>query len=166
MTTVKSLLQRTHYKSPLGWIKITGDESGIVEVAFMSRPLNRCPAPAPALLRRCAKELQEYFRGERTRFSIPVRLEGSHFQTLVWNKLRDVGYAKKISYKELAAAVGVPRAARAVGGALNKNKIAVVVPCHRVVGRDGSLTGYASGIRKKRRLLNHERLVLDQKRKA
>ncbi len=155
-------MQKVYYKSPIGWMEIAGDGKAVSSVVFVSRPaaVSGKKAAVPALLRRCAKELDEYFRGKRTGFSVPVRLEGTCFQSLVWDKLRRIRYGHRASYRELAAAVGAPRAARAVGGALNKNKIAVVIPCHRVIGHGGDLTGYAAGVWRKRRLLDHERRVV------
>ncbi|MBI2095731.1 MAG: methylated-DNA--[protein]-cysteine S-methyltransferase [Candidatus Omnitrophica bacterium] len=158
-----NLLSEIYRKSPLGWIKIAGDREGIAEVAFVGRPSAPRGLPVPAPLWRCARELGEYFRGRRTKFTVPLRPRGTAFQIRVWKKLGNVRFARSISYRELAASVGNAAAARAVGGALNKNKVAVVIPCHRVLGRDGALTGYASGLRKKRWLLNHERATVSNK---
>jgi methylated-DNA-[protein]-cysteine S-methyltransferase len=103
-----------------------------------------------------AEQLSEYFEGTRTEFSLPLDLEGTPFQLAVWRALLDIPYGETRSYGEIARTIGKPGAARAVGMANHDNPIAVVVPCHRVVGKDGSLTGYAGGIHLKRQLLSIE----------
>lgn len=106
-------------------------------------------------------QLEEYFCGKRREFDIPIRLNGTEFQKAVWNALLTVPYGKTASYKDIAAMIGKPKAARAVGGANNKNPIIIIVPCHRVVGADGSLTGYACGTDIKHTLLNIEKNSVD-----
>lgn len=106
-------------------------------------------------------QLEEYFCGKRREFDIPIRLNGTEFQKAVWNALLTVPYGKIASYKDIAAMIGKPKAARAVGGANNKNPIIIIVPCHRVVGADGSLTGYACGTDIKQTLLNIEKNSVD-----
>src|SRR5207248_4307791 len=103
------------------------------------------------------RELDEYFAGERTAFARPLAPSGTPFQQQVWRELRDVEYGSTISYTELARRVGRPRSIRAVGGANGRNPVCIIVPCHRVVGADGSLTGYSAGIDSKRWLLEFER---------
>ncbi len=106
-------------------------------------------------------QLEEYFCGKRREFDIPIRLNGTEFQKAVWNALLTVPYGKTASYKDIAAMIGKPKAARAVGGANNKNPVMIIVPCHRVVGADGSLTGYACGTDIKQTLLNIEKNSVD-----
>lgn len=106
-------------------------------------------------------QLEEYFCGKRREFDIPLKLNGTEFQKTVWNALLTVPYGKTASYKDIAAMIGKPKAARAVGGANNKNPIIIIVPCHRVVGADGSLTGYAYGTDIKQTLLNIEKNSVD-----
>lgn len=106
-------------------------------------------------------QLEEYFCGKRREFDIPIRLNGTEFQKAVWNALLTVPYGKIASYKDIAAMIGKPKAARAVGGANNKNPVMIIVPCHRVVGADGSLTGYACGTDIKHTLLNIEKNSVD-----
>lgn len=106
-------------------------------------------------------QLEEYFCGKRREFDIPIRLNGTEFQKAVWNALLTVPYGKTASYKDIAAMIGKPKAARAVGGANNKNPIIIIVPCHRVVGADGGLTGYACGTDIKQTLLNIEKNSVD-----
>lgn len=101
-------------------------------------------------------QLEEYFCGKRREFDIPLKLNGTEFQNTVWNALLTVPYGKTASYKDIAALIGKPKAARAVGGANNKNPIMIIVPCHRVVGANGSLTGYAYGTDIKQKLLDIE----------
>lgn len=101
-------------------------------------------------------QLEEYFCGKRREFDIPLKLNGTEFQKTVWNALLTVPYGKTASYKDIAALIGKPKAARAVGGANNKNPIMIIVPCHRVVGANGSLTGYAYGTDIKQKLLDIE----------
>lgn len=102
-------------------------------------------------------EIKEYFEGRRKDFSVPLDTRGTSFQRTVWKALREIPYGATLSYGQIAAAVGRPRAARAVGGACNQNPVAIIVPCHRVVGADGSLTGYAGGVEIKQKLLELER---------
>lgn len=109
------------------------------------------------ILLQCKSELEEYFAGKRQAFNVPISFNGTDFQNAVWQKLLEIPYGQVMSYSELAAAIGRPKAARAVGSACNKNPIAVIVPCHRVVGKSGSLTGYAGGIGIKEKLLELEK---------
>ena len=112
---------------------------------------------ATALLATAAAQLDEYFAGRRRAFDLPLRLRGTPFQQRVWQTLLDIPYGDTVSYKDVAAHAGRPGAARAAGAAVGRNPIAVIVPCHRVVGADGSLTGYAGGLPAKRALLRLER---------
>jgi methylated-DNA-[protein]-cysteine S-methyltransferase len=114
----------------------------------------------PAALAEPARQLAEYFAGERTVFDIPVRLEGPAFDRRVWDALREIPHGTTTSYGELAARIGAPGRARAVGSANARNPVAVVVPCHRVIGANGHLTGYAGGLERKRALLAHEGAIL------
>jgi methylated-DNA-[protein]-cysteine S-methyltransferase len=114
-------------------------------------------APDAAPLQAAIEQLEEYFAGQRTEFELPLTLTGTPFQRAVWAGLREIGYGETISYAELAERIGRPTAARAVGLANGKNPISIIVPCHRVVGASGDLTGYGGGLARKRRLLNFER---------
>jgi methylated-DNA-[protein]-cysteine S-methyltransferase len=102
------------------------------------------------------KQLDEYFAGRRTTFDVPLRMAGTAFQRRVWSELQEIPYGQSISYSELARRIGIPSASRAVGTANGLNPIAVIVPCHRVIGADGSLTGYGGGLERKRLLLDLE----------
>ncbi len=106
--------------------------------------------------REAVRQLSEYFEGERTRFELPLLLEGTAFQEVVWEALRALEFGERVSYGELARRIGRPSASRAVGLANGRNPIGIIVPCHRVIGSGGSLTGYAGGLDRKRWLLEHE----------
>lgn len=114
--------------------------------------------PQTELLKRAGTELMEYFQGKRKGFTLPLSPQGTEFQKKVWEALRSIPYGETRSYGEIAAQVGNPRAARAVGGANNKNPIMIFIPCHRVVGADGSLTGFACGLEAKKYMLDLERI--------
>lgn len=117
--------------------------------------------PASALLRDCARQVDEYLRGARRAFDLPLAPEGSEFQRRVWIEIARIPYGQTLSYAELAARAGAPGAARAAGAATGRNPHSIIVPCHRVVGSDGSLTGYAGGIERKTRLLRIEGALAD-----
>ncbi|GGE43713.1 methylated-DNA--protein-cysteine methyltransferase [Pullulanibacillus camelliae] len=106
------------------------------------------------------RQLQEYFAGERQTFTVPICLKGTPFQKKVWHALQDIGYGETRSYKEIAEAIGNPKAVRAVGGANNKNPVSILIPCHRVVGSNGALVGYGGGLDKKEILLDLEKKYL------
>ncbi|WP_018157147.1 methylated-DNA--[protein]-cysteine S-methyltransferase [Demetria terragena] len=114
-------------------------------------------APFDDLLVAAGRELAEYFVGERSEFGVPTKAQGTEFQQIVWNALRDIPYGDTWSYGDLAAAIGRPSASRAVGLANGKNPISIIVPCHRVIGASGNLTGYGGGIENKKVLLELER---------
>lgn len=110
-----------------------------------------------ALLRRAAAQLDEYLRGKRTDFDLPLSFSGTEFRKRTWVRLLDIPYGKTISYGELAKSLGIPRGAQAVGQAVGANPVPFIVPCHRVIGKDGSITGFALGIERKQQLLDLER---------
>jgi methylated-DNA-[protein]-cysteine S-methyltransferase len=110
------------------------------------------------LIKRTAKQFDEYFKKDRQEFDLPLVLHGTDFQVKVWKALQKIPYGQTRSYGELAAMIGNPKACRAVGMANNRNPIAIIVPCHRVIGHDGSLTGYGGGLELKQKLLDLEKL--------
>lgn len=112
--------------------------------------------PADAILKDCIQQLQEYFDGKRFTFELPLQQEGTAFQQKVWTALCDIPYGRTISYMDLSKTIGDPKAIRAVGTANGSNNIAIIVPCHRVIGSNGSLTGYGGDLWRKRWLLDHE----------
>lgn len=142
--------------SPIGHIAICEQDGAICAIDFSEAEL--CP-PATPLLSEAARQLNAYFDGTLTEFSLPIRMEGTAFRMKCWEALRTIPYGETISYGEQARQIGNPKAVRAVGGANHHNLISIVVPCHRVIGADGSMTGYGGGMDKKIWLLEHERRV-------
>lgn len=139
-------------QTPLGRLKLEGDENGICKMSFQEEQ-DFVSKEVPAELQLAVDELKAYFRGELKEFSFKLNPQGTDFQQRVWKKLSDIPYGKTISYTELAREMGDIKAVRAVAGANGKNPLGIVVPCHRVIGSDGSLTGYASGLWRKKWLL-------------
>jgi methylated-DNA-[protein]-cysteine S-methyltransferase len=142
-------------ETPLGPLLLVSDGEALTAATFDATP----PAdatPPDAMVRAAAAELRAYFEGDPVTFTVPVRTAGTPFQERVWAALREIPHGVTLSYGALAARVGDPKAAQAVGAANGQNPIAVVVPCHRVVGADGALTGYAGGFHRKRALLDLE----------
>jgi len=118
------------------------------------------------LIKKAALQFGEYFEGKRKSFNLPLTMQGTDFQIKVWNALKKIPYGKTISYGKLAAMIGNPKACRAVGMANNRNPIAIIIPCHRVIGNDGSLTGYGGGLELKRQLLELEKGVSHAERQG
>jgi methylated-DNA-[protein]-cysteine S-methyltransferase len=157
-------LFKAYCPSPIGTLEVAATRDGVASVGFVGKleAAGRAPAPsgpAAAHLEQCLTELREYFEGKRTAFSVRLDLQGSAFDRRVWAELLKVPFGATTSYGELARAAGRPGAARAVGGANHRNPVAVIVPCHRVIGGDGSLVGYGAGLDRKAWLLVHERKV-------
>lgn len=151
----------TVFDSPAGKILIAEEDGTITLVGFLTRdPPPEASRPLTPLLKEAVKQFGEYFAGDRREFDLPVRLRGTRFQLAVWNALRAIPYGETRSYADIAAAVGNEKACRAVGMANHRNPVSIIVPCHRVIGKGGSLTGYGGGIDKKEFLLNHERRSL------
>jgi len=144
-----------YHKTPIGIAKITGDENGIISVTVIDEEIE-LSSEIPICLKECVQQLDEYFRGKRTEFSIKLNPQGTEFQKKVWNELLKVPYGKSRSYLEQSKKIGDVKAIRAVASANGKNPIWILIPCHRIIGSDGSLTGYAGGIWRKKWLLNHE----------
>jgi methylated-DNA-[protein]-cysteine S-methyltransferase len=142
-------------KSPLGYTKITGDVSGISSVTVLDSE-EKVTDIIPIDLEDCAFQLQEYFQGIRKNFDLKLNPEGTYFQKQVWKQLEHIPYGKTVSYLDLSKQLGDVKAIRAVANANAKNPLWIIVPCHRVIGTDGSLTGYAGGLHRKEWLLNHE----------
>ena len=117
-------------------------------------------SPPEGLLAEAVRQLHAYFAGELRDFDLPLELEGTDFQLRVWNALRTIGYGETRSYAEIAGAIGAPKAVRAVGAANGRNPVSIVVPCHRVIGANGRLTGYGGGLPLKKRLLDMEALYV------
>jgi methylated-DNA-[protein]-cysteine S-methyltransferase len=148
------------YHSPIGQIKITADEQCITELVFIepesADPYFESEEVLPEIIHQCVNELMEYFAGKRTAFSVAIHQEGTEFQQKVWKELYEIPFGKTLSYADLAKKLGDPKCIRAAAAANGKNKIAMIVPCHRIIGTDQSLVGYAWGKARKRWLLQHE----------
>src|SRR5262245_27159989 len=148
----------TTMPSPIGRLTLAGDGRALSAI-FFERDARLPGGPAKgwaeddARLREARRQLEQYFAGKRTAFDLPLAMKGTPFQQQVWNALLRIPFGATASYGAIAAAIGRPAASRAVGGANHRNPIPIVVPCHRVIGSDGSLTGYGGGEATKRRLL-------------
>jgi methylated-DNA-[protein]-cysteine S-methyltransferase len=151
---------KTYYQSPIGIIVIKGNEEGIVELGFVEKVEE---IRENAIVKSCLSQLDEYFNGQRTTFNVQLITEGTSFQQEVWQSLQEIPYGETRSYKAIASQINRPKAVRAVGGANNKNQIAIIIPCHRVIGSNQKLVGYEGGLWRKEWLLNHEKKVLSEK---
>ncbi|RCW93501.1 methylated-DNA--[protein]-cysteine S-methyltransferase [Winogradskyella arenosi] len=144
-----------YINSPLGITKIVGDNDGISEVCVLNSEV-QTSAIIPLELQDCVTQLEAYFNGERKAFQLKLNPKGTVFQKKVWALLQNIPAGKTLSYLELSKQLGDPKAIRAVANANGKNPLWIIIPCHRVIGSDGSLTGYAGGLYRKQWLLNHE----------
>ena len=142
-------------KSPIGYTEILGDENGIASISVLTSEENETEI-IPLNLQDCVQQLQDYFKGNRKSFGLTLNPKGTPFQKQVWNELQKIPFGKTITYLELSKRLGDVKAIRAAANANSKNPIWIVVPCHRVIGSDGSLTGYAGGLYRKQWLLEHE----------
>jgi methylated-DNA-[protein]-cysteine S-methyltransferase len=145
---------RSYYASPVGDLLIESENERITTVNFLKS--NRQEEQLTPIIERCIQELDEYFFQGRKFFTVDIQMSGSTFQNKVWNELLNIPYGKTISYLELALRVGDINSIRAVGLANGQNQIAIIVPCHRVIGKNGDLVGYGGGLDKKEWLLHHE----------
>jgi len=143
----------------VGILELRERDGYLTELNFSSSPREEIASAIPLspVLTACFRELEEYFLGTRRIFTVPLKLEGTPFQERVWQALREIPYGETRSYQDIALAVGNPKALRAVGGANHRNPVALIVPCHRVIGKDGSLTGFGGGLSIKKWLLEHEK---------
>ena len=144
-----------YYESPIGLIEIITDEHFLRELWFVDKIQET--TVQPEILKKTLIQLDEYFKGGRVKFELDCVLEGTEFQKSVWNALSEIPYGSLVSYKDVADSINSPKACRAVGNANNKNKIGIVIPCHRVIGANQSLTGYVGGLDRKQWLIDHER---------
>ncbi len=156
---MESAVYHLRIDTPVGPLLISGTAQFINAVSFTEEPPVDFPQ-APSLLLDCAQQLYEYFAGERKVFDLPLYQEGTAFQQSVWQQLLAIPFGQTISYHTLAHRIHNPRSIRAVGTTNGKNRLAIIVPCHRVIGSNGTLTGYAGGLWRKRWLLEHERMDL------
>tara|TARA_B110000879_G_scaffold74157_1_gene103571 strand:+ start:398 stop:892 length:495 start_codon:yes stop_codon:yes gene_type:complete len=158
-------IETTYLKTPIGIAKISGDKNGIQSISVLDEDsvsddiLN---ISTPFCLQECVVQLEEYFKGNRNHFNLTVNPKGTAFQIKVWKALLKIKYGKTKSYLEQSKSLGDIKAIRAVATANGKNPLWIVIPCHRVIGSDGSLTGYAGGLWRKKWLLAHENPVKQQ----
>ena len=149
------IYERAFVDTPLGTAEIVGDDEGIVSISVSDQKQDTFREIPDALLE-CTKQLRQYFQGSRTSFSIKLKPEGTPFQQEVWRELQKIPFGKTSTYLKQSVKLGNEKAIRAVASANGKNPIWIIIPCHRVIGTDGSLTGYAGGLWRKKWLLEHE----------
>lgn len=154
-------MEKIVINSPLGFVLIEGNEEGVSRISVTSNvsPLSEA---IPNIFLNVVSQLKEYFDGNRTEFEFKMNFIGTDFQKKVWEELLKIPFGKTVSYQEITNRLGDPKAIRAVANANGKNPLWIVVPCHRVIGSDGSLTGYAGGLWRKKWLLDHENPVKQQ----
>ncbi len=150
-----STIYTTYYQSPVGVMEIKGTDTSIASVLFVEQ-MGEVVAPIPALLKTCVEQFDQYFAGTLQAFTVPVQQTGTSFQQRVWRALTEISFGQTFSYMNIALNMGDAKSIRAVGNANGKNKLAIIVPCHRVIGSNGKLIGYAGGLWRKQWLLEHE----------
>lgn len=155
-------MAQVYIQSPVGITLIEGDENGVRKILVYDDKNISPSKTIPKLLQPAVKQLIEYFEGNRRDFDFSINPEGTEFQKKVWNALLEIPFGKTLSYMELTKKLGDIKAIRAVASANGKNPLWIVIPCHRVIGSDGSLTGYAGGLWRKKWLLEHENPVKQQ----
>jgi methylated-DNA-[protein]-cysteine S-methyltransferase len=148
-----------YYKTPIGIVRITEEDELIISIYALDEDYEVLPPETP-LLQLAIKQLDEYFAGKRKVFDLPVKQQGSAFQQQVWEQLTKIDYGKTISYLQQSKLMNNPLGIRAIASANGKNHLLIIVPCHRVIGSDGGLTGFGCGIWRKKWLLEHEARVL------
>lgn len=149
--------QTLYTKCPLGWLRITGDDEAVHTISFGDEKGTESADPSSVLIQ-CREELNEYFQGKRKVFTTPWSADGTPFQQSVWQALSAIPFGHTVSYGNLARQLGNEEAVRAVGMANGQNPLAILIPCHRVIGANGKLTGYAGGLWRKKWLLEHEQI--------
>jgi methylated-DNA-[protein]-cysteine S-methyltransferase len=153
-------METVYIKTPLGITKIMGDQNGISVISILDD--EKISATIPVVLQEAVLQLNDYFEGKRTDFTFKLNPSGTEFQQKVWKGLLEIPFGKTMSYLELSKKLGDVKAIRAVASANGKNPLWIAVPCHRVIGTDGSLTGYAGGLWRKKWLLEHENPTTQQ----
>lgn len=148
-------METAYFETPLGIAEIKGDEQGLISISIL-KDSPEISDVIPDILKNAILQLEEYFAGERKTFQLKLNPHGTAFQKKVWDLLLEIPYGKTISYLELSRKLGDEKAIRAAASANGKNPLWIVIPCHRVIGSDGSLTGYAGGLWRKKWLLEHE----------
>ena len=147
-------MDTAYLQTEIGMLEIKGDASGVASVYFVDSEVPS--ASVPETLQQAAEQLTDYMNGNRKTFELKLNPQGTDFQKKVWNLLLEIPFGKTISYQEMANKLGDPLVIRAAASANGKNPISIIIPCHRVIGSDGSLTGYAGGLHRKKWLLEHE----------
>ena len=158
MSAKKNSTASAYCQTPIGFLRVSGNEKWVQAVEFCEQPgpqADQIPEP----LRQACRQLDEYFQGKRRKFEVPLSLRGTSFQKRVWTALRKVPFGRTLSYGGIARAIGHPYSGRAVGGANHRNPVPIIVPCHRIIGHSGRLTGYGGGLWRKQWLLDHEKKV-------
>lgn len=155
------MIYHSYITSPIGPIEISGDDDFVSTVVFV-KEAKADTELLPRVIRDCKQQLEEYFAGTRKEFSLKLSQAGTDFQRKVWTELCNIPYGKTISYLQLAKTLGDARSIRAVGTANGRNNLAIIVPCHRVIGSNGTLVGYAGGLDKKKWLLDFEASMTGQ----
>lgn len=154
---VDILIHTAHYSSPLGILQLLEEDEKLTAVLFKNdSSLKETESTSSAVLHETMRQLDEYFSGRRKTFDLPLNPSGTGFQQKVWQQLLQIPYAETITYLHLAKRLGNVKSIRAAASANGKNPLAIIIPCHRVVGADGKLTGYAGGLHRKQWLLEHE----------
>ena len=143
-------------KTPIGWLLLTESSQQLTAIEFLPEAPAALLTASAGILQEASRQLAEYFAGQRKSFTLPYAMQGTRWQRSVWQALTRIPYGETRSYRQIAEQVGNPRAFRAVGMANNRNPLPILVPCHRVIGADGSLVGYASGVEIKQKLLQLE----------
>lgn len=154
---------KAYYKSPVGWLVIEANDKAVTRIEFADKISDEKIHPNIHTVE-SVKQLTEYFKGKRTRFDLPLDPEGTAFQKSVWTNMVDIPFGKTVAYSDLANAIKNPKSVRAIGMANNKNKIVIVIPCHRVIGKSGRLTGFGGGMDKKIWLLEHEGIKVNSEK--
>ncbi len=149
-------------ETPLGIASITGDEKGVSEISITNNTEEEHTNIIPEALKEAVTQLQDYFEGKRDHFDIKLNPSGTDFQKKVWKELTKIPFGKTVTYLDIAKNLGDPKCIRAAASANGKNPLWIVIPCHRVIGSDGSLTGYAGGLWRKKWLLDHESPIKQQ----
>jgi methylated-DNA-[protein]-cysteine S-methyltransferase len=151
---------KVFYQSEIGLLEIVGTGTGLTTVTFVEREIGvdyRNPSKVLPVVVQCVNQLDEYFQAKRKIFKLSLAPQGTDFQKSVWAQLLEIPFGETVSYMDIARAIGNENSIRAVGAANGANPLAIIVPCHRVIGSDGKLTGYGGGLWRKEWLLNHER---------
>lgn len=149
-------IYKSYLKTEIGILEISGNENGLYAINFLDSIPEDAPHTIDLSLQPAVTQLEEYFQGERKEFSLKYQLEGTDFQKQVWQALTKIPYGKTATYLDIAKMLGNEKAVRAVGNANNKNKLPIVIPCHRIIGANRKLVGYAGGLWRKSWLLEHE----------